>query len=233
MAGEMKKFFICAKNENKKEELKEDMLDVGFVYDEDDFDFIVSFGGDGTYLYAERKWPGVPKLLVRDSMVCFKCHDEPVSFVLDKLSRGEYEVVEEMKVEARMDSDSMKAVNDVVVRNADVTRGLRFRVKAGDRESDLLIGDGVVVATPFGATGYYYSVCRETFEEGIGVAFNNTTEEVEPWVVGEDESIEVEVVRGVAEVAADNNPDVRTVEEGRKIEISKCRESAKIVTHEH
>lgn len=38
---------------------------------------------------------------------------------------------------------------------------------------DRLIGDGVLVATPFGSTGYYRSITGGTFSSGLGVAFNN------------------------------------------------------------
>ena len=40
-------------------------------------------------------------------------------------------------------------------------------------EAEKVIGDGLLVATPFGSSGYYRSITGGLFESGIGVAFNN------------------------------------------------------------
>jgi len=34
---------------------------------------VVALGGDGTFLAAERFFPGIPKLLVREQSICNKC----------------------------------------------------------------------------------------------------------------------------------------------------------------
>ncbi len=229
----MEKFEIVAKNPEREDTIREKLEDFGFVYDDEDFDFVVAFGGDGTYLASERKYPGVPKLLVRDSMVCYKCHDESVEEVLKRISEGDYKVVENMKLEARHDGEALTAANDVVIRNKEPTRGIRFKVRAGGKESQLLIGDGVVVSTPFGSTGYFCAITRETFEDGIGVAFNNTTVKQDPWYLDADEEVEVELVRGEAHLAVDNDPELRTLEEGDIVTVRKKDEVARILQHVH
>lgn len=40
-------------------------------------------------------------------------------------------------------------------------------------EAEKVIGDGLLVATPFGSSGYYRSITGGVFEIGVGVAFNN------------------------------------------------------------
>jgi len=40
-------------------------------------------------------------------------------------------------------------------------------------EAEKVIGDGLLVATPFGSSGYYRSISGGVFETGLGVAFNN------------------------------------------------------------
>ena len=40
---------------------------------EDGADVIVCFGGDGTLLAAELKWPGVPKVPIRNSRRGIRC----------------------------------------------------------------------------------------------------------------------------------------------------------------
>ena len=65
----MKKFAIVGKDFEKVENIKEKLLGRGFEFTEDDPDVVVSYGGDGMFLISERVFPGVPKILVRDSEV--------------------------------------------------------------------------------------------------------------------------------------------------------------------
>ncbi len=172
----METFWVYARNEEKVPEVRESAEAMGFRADRQDPDFIISLGGDGTFLICERECPGVPKLPVRDSLICFKCHDEPLEAALRMIRRGEARVIERIKLEAAFGERRMPAANDVVVRNKDPRHALRFRLTINGKPlEELLIGDGVVVATPFGATGYFNSVTGETFQEGIGLALNNPT----------------------------------------------------------
>lgn len=89
----------------------------------------------------------------------------------------------------------------------------------------------MVVATPFGSTGYYQSVTRSTFERGIGLAFNNSTEEKAPLLLNEDTELTIEIVRGKGELAADNNPQILVVDEGDRIVIRKASQVGRLIFH--
>ncbi|MBI4020263.1 MAG: hypothetical protein HY367_02940, partial [Candidatus Aenigmarchaeota archaeon] len=62
-----------------------------------DPDFVITYGGDGTILVAERKYPGVPKIPISRSRICSKCFNymiKNLSSVLDKIKRGEFSIIE-------------------------------------------------------------------------------------------------------------------------------------------
>ena len=59
----MKIVLFCKKKVDG--ELEEKIKDCGFKYSEIKPDIVISLGGDGTYLRSERKWPGVPKIIVK------------------------------------------------------------------------------------------------------------------------------------------------------------------------
>lgn len=229
----MDTFWVYAKHEEKVGEVRELAESLGFVADAEQPDFIISLGGDGTFLICERECPGVPKLPVRDSMICFKCHDEPLDAALQMIRRRDHRIEEHIKLWAVCQEKRLLAANDVVVRNKDPRHALRFRLAVdGESLDDLFIGDGVVVATPFGATGYYGSVTGETFEQGIGLAFNNPTDGREPIHLSADAEVVPEVVRSDAHLAVDNNPDLTVVGEGDTVTVSRADEVVRLIGHD-
>lgn len=176
-------------------------------------DVIISYGGDGTLLAAERLYPSIPKLPIRNSKFCHKCINHADIQVLEKLLHGQLQLKEYKKLQTTFLYKTFYALNDFVIRNAETIHTIRFTVSGGK----LLIGDGIVVATPFGSTGYFQSITRITFTKGFGVAFNNTTEEVSPLLLKENEQVNFKLIRGKATLSFDNSPDIFTVDEGSEI----------------
>ncbi len=173
---------------------------------------VISYGGDGTLLYSERTYPGVPKLPIRDSLICKKCprHDE--NLLLQKLLQGKLNLKEYKKLETTILFKTFYALNDFVIRNRYPIHTIRFQVT-----NNLLLGDGIVISTPFGSTGYFNSITRQTFDKGFGVAFNNTTEKIAPLLLKDKDEITFKLVRGQATLSFDNNPDIFNIDEGSEL----------------
>jgi len=93
-----------------------------------------------------------------------------------------------------------------------------------------IIGDGIVVATPsFGSTGYYKSITDSFFEVGIGLAYNNSTEQSDHVVLDENRIISIEITRGPAIIYADNQETSISLNKGDVATIKKSSQTAKIV----
>ena len=223
----MKKIHVLGKTPEVVENLKKEIGNEGFCVCEENPDLVVSFGGDGMFLIAERIFPGVPKLLIRDSDVGNNCHDVELISALRKFCGGDFEIKETRKLKAvqrgRFEVRELVGVNDIVIRNSLPTEAIRFRFRVDEGDwSNVLIGDGLVVSTPFGSTkgAYFYSIEQKSFNEGIGVAFNNVTEKKEALFLGEKDSLEIEIVRGVGVLVSDNNRDFVNLEQDDKIKLS-------------
>jgi len=226
----MKRVMIIGKPGREFSALKKKILSAGLHYDETNPEVVVSYGGDGTYLVAERSFPGIPKLLVRDSKICNKCHNKPDEHVFGAVAKNEYAVHDHIKLEAAIGKEKLIATNDFVIRNKFPTHAIRFSLKIdGKQLHGEIIGDGIVVSTAFGSTGYYFSVSRSTFEKGIGVAFNNTTQHLKPLELKEDQEITLTLTRGDAVLVSDNDPTVIELKEGEKVTIKKSKNVAKII----
>jgi len=225
----MKKIHILGKDASKIKNLKEKLEQRDFVYVDENPELVICYGGDGMFLIAERVFPGVEKLLIKDSLVCNMGHDISIEEIIDLYKKGNYDVEEIKKLKAvfkgKFETRELIGVNDIVIRNSLPTEAIRFKVN----NSNILIGDGVVVATAYGSNkgAYFYSICRKNFKKGIGVAFNNISEEKNCLILDENDFVEIEIVRGPAVLVADNNRDFVNLQEGDKILIKQINDVAR------
>ena len=223
-------FTIVARNWRRAEEACRTAEGLGFVHTNECPAFVIALGGDGTYLRCEDHWPGLPKLLVRESLVCAKCPDMPLADMLAAIRGRRHRVTAMPKLKAEFGRMQFTAVNDIVVRNADPRHALRFHVTVdGSSLARSVIGDGIVAATPFGSTGYYRSVSGETLDEGMGLAFNNPTEPRPPTHVRLTSRVELTVCRGEAHLSADNHEDLEMLYDGDRLAITVSEYSTSII----
>lgn len=191
---------------------------------------IIAHGGDGTFIGSERLHPGIPKLGVRHGRSCIKCPRHEDRLVLEGLRDGTLDLTELAKIDASCGEESLTAVNDVILRNADPRAAVRFFVSLNDqRITEELIADGVVVCTPFGSSAYFRSITRMVIRTGLGVAFNNCTDLLHHLVVGDDEHLRITLTRGPADVVVDNDPTRWTLEAGDEIAVRRSAEPARIL----
>jgi len=221
--------------------IAKDLKNLGFVIDRMRPDITVSFGGDGSALVAEQLYPGIPRLTIRHSDKCDKCNvgeGENLMGIFAKLKDGDYEVIEEMKLEGVVNGymkHKVVGMNEINVTHAVPITALRYEVNINGRSIKDLIGDGVVIATPYGSTGYYYSITGRTFNRGIGMAFNNSkdmkTDEIMTYnhTYNMDSAISVIINRGPGLMCADNNSNMIPLNQGDVVTVRKSKDVARLI----
>jgi NAD+ kinase len=204
----------------------------GLVEVKENPDVVISYGGDGTYLLSEVGYPGIPKVMIRDSKICKKCVNLPTEETLKRLSKGEYIENKLIKLEANYGDKKYTVVNDVVVAHTTPTSAIRYKIYINNIpyiDGREIVGDGIVVATPFGSGAYYRSITDGVFSVGIGLAFNNSTEQVDHIVLRESDEIRFELTRGHAVLAIPGHVPER-VTEGDSLTIKTSNEMGKVLT---
>lgn len=209
----------------KSKDIESLVKNLGFEIVAENPEVIVSYGGDGTLLYSERMHPGISKLPIRDSLICNKCPKHGEKVLLQKLFAGKLKLKEYRKLETTILYQTFTALNDFVIRNTKPIHTIRFQITGMDK---LLIGDGIVLSTPFGSSGYFKSITGQTFNSGFGVAFNNTTERVAPIFLKDEGTVTFKLIRGTATLSFDNNPDIFNIDEGSEITFKLSDQTAKI-----
>jgi len=215
----------------EKGKLKRLLLRKGFIVSNYKPDFIVCYGGDGTALFAEREYPGIQKLLVKSGKP-FRKYDytyDQLEKIFDKIKKDEFKIVEEMKISAKFGNKEMVALNEVQVHTASPIRAVRFSAYAGSKRFKNLIGDGVIVSTPFGSTGYYHSAGGKPFKHGIGVAFNNLCQRIKPLVLPDSKKVKIKIEREDALLLYDNYEKSTELKPGDSVEIKRAKQLAKFI----
>lgn len=200
--------------------------EVGLDLVESDPDVVISYGGDGTFLGAEYQWPGIPKLALRHERSCIKCSDHQDGVVLRRLANSEVSRITLTKLSGTAKGQRLLGLNDITLNKKSPVSGVRYRVWINDQPYlGEIVGDGLVVSTVFGSTAYYRSITRSFFRVGIGVAFNNSTEQVDHLVLQETDRLRLLVTRGPGCLCADNTPASILLEENDEATIEKADET--------
>lgn len=216
---------LFGENAKKIESL---VKELGFEIVKESPEVVVSYGGDGTLLSSERQYPSISKLPIRDSQFCHKCPSHEDKALLTKLSNRKLQLRGYRKLHTNLYSKDLYALNDFVVRNEEATHAIRFKVLTDGIPGPLFIGDGVVVATPFGSTGYFKSIAQQSFDLGFGLAFNNTTVRTHPIYFDENDTAGFKLVRGKGVLTFDNSPETFHLSEGTVLEFKLSQQVAKI-----
>ena len=215
----------------KRKDIEKLVSKLGFRIVEDKPDLVLGYGGDGTMMLAESNFPGIPKVVLkRDGSVCKKCSLLSNKEVLKKIKNGNYDIEKLWKLKVSVAGKDLFGMNDIIIHNKDARHAIRYKVWVNDKEiSSTIIGDGIVVATPFGSTAYYRSITDSFFEVGMGLAFNNSTEQSDHIVLKENSKIKIKIIRGPVVVYADNQPEFVEAGEGEEIKIEKSNIIAKVL----
>ena len=129
-------------------------------------DLLIVLGGDGTLLGIARDINGrydVPILGVNIGNLGFLSSIEIQDFgeALNKIKNGHYTIQNRILLECTMLNDENnekgKALNDVVIARGTLSRMVKFEVFIYNKIYYRFKGDGIIIATPTGSTGYSFS----------------------------------------------------------------------------
>ncbi len=201
-------------------------------------DFVLTYGGDGSILYAERKYPGIPKIVIKKSHFCNKCDypEEELDNILKYLESGKYSFEEYSKIEAICKGKVLRGLNEVQIRNKYPVQSIRYDLYVIENGKDNkimsnVVGDGILFSTPFGSSSYYKVLGGRNFEEGIGVALNNVLRKYnkKPIVYPKNSVFKVRILRGKAYLARDNDYRMIDLKEGSEVFVRMSKEVARFV----
>jgi NAD+ kinase len=127
-----------------------------------DVDLVITFGGDGTILYALRHLPKPPPpiLPINYGFRGFLIEVEPKEFPAfwKKVENNEFKIHEATQLTCSVnDSYFSDGLNEILITSALPSKILDFEITMGNQLLNRMRGDGVIVATTTGSTAYALS----------------------------------------------------------------------------
>ncbi|MBL7100712.1 MAG: NAD(+)/NADH kinase [Nanoarchaeota archaeon] len=192
-------------------------------------DVVVAFGGEGTFLYSEMIYPEIPKVFVRHPSKCRKCKKHNYGKIIKALVENRFKVVKLLKIQCSVNGKRLIGLNEINIHYKPPC-AMRFDVhinkKLIAKES---IGDGLIVSTPYGSSGYFFSIAKKTFNKGLGIAFNNPVKRIKGRIVPENSIIKVKVARGPGMVCVDCDKKIIPLKTGDIVKIQKHSRFARVL----
>ena len=131
-----------------------------------EFDFMISIGGDGTFLESVElvRHLNIPIVGINSGRLGFLANiaKENTVEALEKLKKGDYEIEERTLLELNTDNDLFgefnKALNEVTITKKDTSSMITIKAYVDGEYLNSYWTDGLIVSTPTGSTGYSLSV---------------------------------------------------------------------------
>ncbi len=208
-------------------------------------DLAVVFGGDGTLLAAARMLAdhGIPLLGVNMGKLGFlaEFNVEHMKKHFEAILAGEVPATERMMLVASITGCREHAFESVAANDVTLSAGPPFRmidlsVRQGEQEVARYLGDGLVVATPTGSTGYNMSAGGPIIEPTLdAIAITPVAPHslaIRPIAVRPDEPITItaERVNAGTSVIVDGQVTSQLCN-GDRVEVRRSPRPAKIVAH--
>jgi len=218
-------------------------VSAAIVFDDYDFDvdFIVSVGGDGTFLRAASRVgaKNTPIVGVNTGRLGFLASVLPgeIDCAFDEIFRGDYKIEEHAVIQLSADGEPIEgvpyALNDIAVLKRDDASMISIRTWVNDEYLVTYQADGVIISTPTGSTAYNLSnggpiMVPDARNLCITPVAPHSLN-IRPIVINDDNSIQLEVESRSHNflVAIDGRSE--KLVEGTRLKINKAPFNIKIV----
>ncbi|OYT35471.1 MAG: hypothetical protein B6U87_00070 [Candidatus Aenigmarchaeota archaeon ex4484_52] len=223
---------VLSNNNIKQQEIENKAKKYGFniALKNQEPDIVFCIGGDGTILYAEEKFPSVPKITIKNEHhIGKRCiyTIEQIDDILSKLSQNKFKTKKNIKIKCLYKNQKITALNEIQIRNILPSYAIRFSIFAKQDNKIIfrkknIIGDGCIFSTPFGSSAYFKSIGGKKFKNGFGIGLNNVFNKKKKIYYFDDDCIfECILDRGPCFLLHDNSKNIITLKTNEKIILEK------------
>lgn len=153
--------FLVVYNEKDEDSKRvvEEVRSLGVEVVEEGYDFVLSCGGDGTFLKASKYAYLYDKPIIGINVKAtlgFLCwyHPDEIKKIIENLKQNKYSLEERFLLEADFRDRVLYAVNDIIIVIRENPKILKIKVSVNGKELTTFRADGVIFSTSTGSTAY-------------------------------------------------------------------------------
>ncbi|MFH1612215.1 MAG: hypothetical protein ABIB46_00540 [bacterium] len=208
---------------NHKDLISKEAKKLGFKIVKKNPQIVIAFGGEGTFLKSEEIFPNIPKLFLRhhpDCKICQKKEKHKMEKILSLLKKKKYKIIKKVKLQAKIRNKKIIVMNDVNI-HYKLPCAIGLELKINGKSQGNALGDGLLISTPYGSTGYWKSITHKSFKKGIGIAFILPTIRQKKYILNENSKIKVLINKHKGVMTGDSIKKLIPFKNGDKIFIKK------------
>ncbi len=206
-------------------------------------DFVLSFGGDGTFLQTARTIAPSQTPIIGVNLGGFgylaEVSPEKLRERILELQQGNYRLQERMMLIARAEEDEKQyiALNDIVIDKGGFARTIKIETFVDGEFINIFHSDGLIIATPTGSTGYSLSAGGPILEPGVGGIVVNPicphTLANRPLVISQDKQLSITAFTELETyLLAVDGQQVLELKSGAKVLVAKAPFITRVVCFE-
>jgi len=204
-----------------------------------EYDFIISLGGDGTFLATSRRFSKNPIVGINLGNLGFlsEIDKDEIDKEIRKILNNEFYIEERALLESKVENETLTALNDIVVTRSAFSKLLNLKVYFNNKFIDNYVADGIIISTPTGSTAYSLSAGGPIVEPSLDVLIITPicahSLHQRPIIISADTEVKIIAENTGAVVMADgqeffNNENVKEViikKADKKVKVIKTKEN--------
>ncbi len=206
-----------------------------------DVDYVISLGGDGTFLKAASKVgpKQTPIIGINMGRLGFLANVAPeeIRDVLDNVFEGKYEIEERAVIQLKADGAALEncpfALNDIAILKRDNAAMISIKASVNGEYLVTYLADGLVISTPTGSTAYSLSVGGPIIVPQSGILSMTPVAphslNIRPIVINDEAEIKLEVQSRSHNFLAAVDGRSEKLSEGVTLTIKKAPHKVRIV----
>ena len=206
-----------------------------------DVDYVISLGGDGTFLKAASKVgpKQIPIIGVNMGRLGFLANVAPeeIKDVLNNVFEGRYEIEERAVIQLEADGKALEnypfALNDIAILKRDNAAMISIKASVNGEFLVTYLADGLVISTPTGSTAYSLSVGGPIIVPQSGILSMTPVAphslNIRPIVISDEAEIKLEVKSRSHNFLAAVDGRSEKLSEGVTLTIKKAPHKVRIV----
>ena len=123
-----------------------------------EYDFVISIGGDGTILRAANEIGelSIPIIGLNKGRLGFLANSpiEIIDSIIEKITNSNYRISERTIIQVEFEGKTKNALNEISISRKNTTSLITIDTKLNDQYLNTYWADGLIISTPTGSTGY-------------------------------------------------------------------------------